>query len=40
MDVQSLPGILAPTGFFDLAGLFEVVSPMELKRHREPSISS
>jgi hypothetical protein len=34
-DVQTLPGILEPTGFFDPAGLSDGVSPSELKRFRE-----
>merc|ERR1711934_1065692 len=38
-DVQSLPGILEPTGFFDPAGLSEVVSPSELKRYREAELT-
>merc|ERR1719398_564166 len=38
-DVQSLPGILEPTGFFDPAGLSEGVSPSELKRYREAELT-
>merc|ERR1719333_1379055 len=37
-DVQSLPGIISPTGFFDPAGLSEGVSPSELKRYREAEL--
>merc|ERR1711924_452941 len=37
-DVQTLPGIIAPTGFFDPAGLSEGVSPSELKRYREAEL--
>merc|ERR1719333_1317848 len=38
-DVQSLPGIISPTGFFDPAGLSEGVSPSELKRYREAELT-
>ena len=38
-DVQTLPGIIAPTGFFDPAGLSEGVSPSELKRYREAELT-
>merc|ERR1712118_547789 len=39
-DVQSLPGILEPTGFFDPAGLSDGASPSELKRYREAVLTS
>ena len=38
-DVQSLPGILNPTGFFDPAGLSNDVSASELKRYREAELT-
>merc|ERR1719482_1705409 len=38
-DVQTLPGIIAPTGFFDPAGLSDGVSPSELKRYREAELT-
>merc|ERR1711977_385703 len=38
-DVQNLPGILAPTGFFDPAGLSNDVSESELKRYREAELT-
>merc|ERR1712205_247458 len=38
-DVQTLPGIIAPTGFFDPAGLSDGVSPSELKRFREAELT-
>merc|ERR1711939_880535 len=38
-DVQSLPGILEPTGFFDPAGFSEGVSSSELKRYREAELT-
>merc|ERR1712216_855380 len=38
-DVQSLPGILEPTGFFDPAGFSEGVSASELKRYREAELT-
>jgi hypothetical protein len=37
-DVQSLSGILAPTGYFDPAFLSECVSPSELKRNRKAEL--
>merc|ERR1719174_1335481 len=37
-DVQSLSGILAPTGFFDPAFLSEGVSSSELKRNRKAEL--
>merc|ERR1719201_3248593 len=38
-DVQSLPGILDPTGFFDPANLAADASPSELKRYREAELT-
>merc|ERR1719388_681519 len=38
-DVQSLPGIIEPTGFFDPAGLSDGASPSELKRYREAELT-
>merc|ERR1719243_343453 len=38
-DVQSLPGILEPTGFFDPLSLSEGASPSELKRYREAELT-
>jgi len=38
-DVKTLPGILAPTGFFDPAGLSQGVSVSELKRYREAELT-
>ena len=38
-DVQSLPGILEPTGYFDPAGFSEGVSSSELMRYREAELS-
>ena len=38
-DVESLPGILDPTGFFDPAGLAADASPSELKRYREAELT-
>merc|ERR1719182_831523 len=35
-DVQSLPGILEPTGFFDPAGLSDGVSPSERGQGSSP----
>jgi len=38
-DVQSLPGILDPVGFFDPAGLSNDVDESELKRFREAELT-
>merc|ERR1711966_622718 len=38
-DVQNLPGIIAPTGFFDPLGLSEGASENELKRYREAELT-
>eukprot|EP00629_Pelagomonadales_sp_RCC1024_P009686 CAMPEP_0119262096 /NCGR_PEP_ID=MMETSP1329-20130426/1922_1 /TAXON_ID=114041 /ORGANISM="Genus nov. species nov., Strain RCC1024" /LENGTH=204 /DNA_ID=CAMNT_0007261705 /DNA_START=69 /DNA_END=683 /DNA_ORIENTATION=+ len=38
-EVESLPGILDPTGFFDPLGLSEGVSASELKRYREAELT-
>ena len=38
-NVQNLPGILDPVGFFDPAGLSEGVSESELKRFREAELT-
>merc|ERR1712118_552277 len=38
-DVQTLPGIIAPPGFFAPAGLSDGVSPSELKRYREAELT-
>ena len=37
--MQSLPGILDPTGFFDPANLAADASPSELKRYREAELT-
>merc|ERR1712176_1707935 len=38
-DVENLPGILNPTGFFDPAGFSNDVSESELKRYREAELT-
>lgn len=38
-DVQSLPGIVAPTGFFDPLGFAEKADENTLKRYREAEIT-
>lgn len=38
-DVQQLPGVIEPTGFFDPAGLSDGVDPSELKRFREAELT-